>query len=140
MRLVCQSFEWLNGKPNVSMDYPNADYPGQVGWSASNDFLWSINANRIGINQSNSRGIYSFHRGGANTGVADGAVRFLSNSTDFQTLACLIVEELTAEFPNEDLAEPESDERQFAMPLSLLKNSTRERRYRRRSSIKAITP
>jgi prepilin-type N-terminal cleavage/methylation domain-containing protein/prepilin-type processing-associated H-X9-DG protein len=79
----------LNGKPNVTPSNPNADYPGQVGWSASNTFIWAINADGVGINESNSRGIYSFHSGGANVGIADGSVRFLADSMDFKTLVSL---------------------------------------------------
>ncbi len=41
-------------------DNPNADYPGQVGWSASNTFAWAINENAVAVNVSNSKGIYSF--------------------------------------------------------------------------------
>ena len=81
--------DMLNGKPNVTRDNPNADYPGQVGWSASNTFAWSINTNGVGVNESNSQGIYSFHPGGANVGIADGSVRFLSDSTDFKVLVKL---------------------------------------------------
>lgn len=81
--------DYLNGKINITSDNPEADYPGQVGWLPSNTFGWSINADGVGVNESNSRGIYSFHRGGANVGIADGSVRFLSDSTDFQTLVKL---------------------------------------------------
>lgn len=80
---------YLKGKLAITPDNPEADYPGQVGWSASNTFAWTINADGVGVNESNSRGIYSFHRGGANVGIADGSVRFLSDSTDFQTLVKL---------------------------------------------------
>lgn len=79
----------LNGEPNVTNDNPNAEYPGQVGWSVSNSFSWSVNHNKIGINQSNSEGIYSFHSGGANVGIADGSVRFLPDSIDYETLVRL---------------------------------------------------
>ncbi len=79
----------LNGRPNVTQGNPEANYPGQVGWSASNTFIWSINASGVGVNESNSVGIYSFHGGGANIGIADGAVRFLSDSTDFEALVRL---------------------------------------------------
>lgn len=80
----------LNGEPHVQLpDYPNAEYPGQVGWSASNTFEWSINADGVGVNVSNSRGIYSLHPQGANAGLADGSVRFLSESTNFDTLVKL---------------------------------------------------
>lgn len=81
--------DYLNGKQNVTSDNPNADYPGQVGWSASNTFVWSINADGVGVNRSNSQGIYSFHSGGANVGIADGSVHFLSDATNFETLVRL---------------------------------------------------
>lgn len=79
----------LDGKPNVTEDNPDADYPGQVGWSASNTFIWALNGSGVGVNESNSRGIYSFHPGGANVGIADGSVRILSDATDFDTLVKL---------------------------------------------------
>jgi prepilin-type processing-associated H-X9-DG protein len=79
----------VNGKHNITPNNPTADYPGQVGWSASNTFSWSINKYGIGVNESNVGGIYSLHPGGANVGIADGSVRFLSDSTDFETLVRL---------------------------------------------------
>lgn len=81
--------DMLNGKPNVTAADPNAEYPGQVGWSASNTFSWTINADGVGINESNAHGIYSLHPGGANVAIADDSVRFLSDSTDFETLVRL---------------------------------------------------
>lgn len=79
----------LHGKPNVNSSNPQAHYPGQVGWSASNTFMWAINSHGVAVNESNSHGIYSFHSGGANVGIADGSVRFLAESMDFKTLVSL---------------------------------------------------
>ncbi|MFO0916230.1 MAG: DUF1559 domain-containing protein [Pirellulales bacterium] len=79
----------LMGKPHVTPDNPDADYPGQVGWSASNSFAWALNRDQVGINQSNSTGIYSFHSGGANVAMADGSVRFLADTTGFNELVRL---------------------------------------------------
>jgi prepilin-type N-terminal cleavage/methylation domain-containing protein/prepilin-type processing-associated H-X9-DG protein len=79
----------LHGEPNITHDNPNADYPGQVGWSPSNTFAWSINADGVGVNESNSQGIYAFHPGGANVAIADGSARFLSDATNFAALVSL---------------------------------------------------
>lgn len=77
----------IDGEPAVTPANPNADYPGQVGWSASNTFLWAVNGDGVGINHDNSTGIYSDHEGGAYIALADGSVRFMSESTDSATLA-----------------------------------------------------
>ncbi len=79
----------LNGKPNVTAGNPNAYYPGQVGWSASNSFAWALNGSRVGVNESNSLGIYSLHSGGANVAMADGSVRFLSDTISNNTLIAM---------------------------------------------------
>lgn len=81
--------DWSKGKPNIRPSNLKAEYPGQVGWPASNSFFWAVNRDGVGINESNSRGIDSFHPRGANVGIADGSVRFVSDSTDFKTLVCL---------------------------------------------------
>ncbi|MEO1526632.1 MAG: DUF1559 domain-containing protein [Planctomycetota bacterium] len=78
-----------NGKRNPTPENPRAFYNGQAGWIASNTFVWSINSDGVGVNESNEVGIYSFHPGGAYVAIADGSVRFLSDSTDFETLAKL---------------------------------------------------
>ncbi len=79
----------LHGEPHVTPSNPEAQYPGQVGWSASNTFAWSINENGVAVNVSNSKGIYSLHSGGANVAMADGSVRFLSESTSYEELVKL---------------------------------------------------
>jgi prepilin-type processing-associated H-X9-DG protein len=79
----------LRGKPNVTPFNPDADYPGQSGWSASNTFAWALNQDKVVINQSNSTGIYSLHPGGANVALADGSVRFMPESTEFIELVRL---------------------------------------------------
>jgi len=78
-----------NGRPDITPDDPDANYPGQVGWSVSNSFAWATNGDDVGVNVENARGIYSLHSGGANVGLADGSVRFLSEATDFDTLVVL---------------------------------------------------
>ena len=76
----------VDGRPEVTMENPNADYPGQTGWSASNTFAWAINGHDVGVNHDNAAGIYSDHASGAYVALADGSVSFLSDSTDFATL------------------------------------------------------
>jgi hypothetical protein len=48
--------------------------------------FWSVNGDAVGMKESNTNGIYSFHVGGTNVGMAEGSVRFLADSTDFKTL------------------------------------------------------
>jgi len=83
-------FHMGDGRPKVISANPNADYAGQVGWSASNTVSLRINPNSFGINHDNLQGIYSDHAGGAYVALADGSVTFLSDSTDIATLAKLI--------------------------------------------------
>ncbi|MHC2066944.1 DUF1559 domain-containing protein [Bremerella sp. T1] len=78
-----------NGKPDITSDNPLAEYPGQVGWSASNTFAWSFHGDSIGVNASNVRGMFSFHPAGAHVGLADGSVRFLPETTTFDALVSL---------------------------------------------------
>lgn len=80
----------MDGRPKVTTYNPNSDYPGQVGWSASNPFNWRINFPDVGVNHDNAEGIYSNHTGGANVALADGSVTFLSESTDLASIAKMI--------------------------------------------------
>lgn len=80
----------VDGRPKVTTDNPSAGYAAQVGWSASNDFFWRINFRDVGVNHDNQGGIYSAHAGGAFVAMADGSVKFLSESTDIATLAKMI--------------------------------------------------
>jgi prepilin-type processing-associated H-X9-DG protein len=41
------------------------------------------------VNQTNSTGIFAFHRGGANVSLADGSLRFLAEKTDHAVLTAL---------------------------------------------------
>ena len=41
------------------------------------------------INCSNFRGVYAFHPNGANVGMADGSVRFLTTGTSSRTLTAM---------------------------------------------------
>ena len=74
---------WLNGKMS------GVPYPGQLGWSISNIVLRSLNLYRVGVNESNWEGMYSFHPGGANVGMADGSVQLLADTTSFDSLVQL---------------------------------------------------
>lgn len=80
----------VDGRPKVTDDNPNAHYPGQTGWSASNSFSRGIHYRDVGVNHDNALGIYSDHAGGAYVALADGSVTFLSESTDLATLAKMI--------------------------------------------------
>lgn len=84
-------FHMVDGHPEVTDDNPNAEYNGQVGWSASAPVRMQINASNLGgINHDNRRGIYAEHSGGAYVALADGSVTFLAESTDLVTLAKMI--------------------------------------------------
>lgn len=70
-------------KPGIGMDHH------QAAWGVSTHFWWLVFSHDESINQSNAKGIYSFHAGGAYAGMADGSVRFLSESMDQNTLNAL---------------------------------------------------
>ncbi len=69
-------------------------YRGSSGRLPEQFGQWSDGQNCIshdngGINVDNSGEIFSFHPGGANVGIADGAVRFLSQSVALEVLGGL---------------------------------------------------
>lgn len=77
------------GKVYITSDNPKGVYPGQIGWSASNTFAWSIHKDKVRINECNFQAPYSMHPGGANVAIADGSVHFLADNISFETLVSL---------------------------------------------------
>jgi prepilin-type N-terminal cleavage/methylation domain-containing protein/prepilin-type processing-associated H-X9-DG protein len=77
--------EWTRGQIKDAQ----GAYPAQHGWSASDANYWQVNWQGIGVNECNYRGMYSFHTGGANIGLADGSVRFLADTTSFEAIVIL---------------------------------------------------
>ena len=79
------------------------------GWAEPNSFDVRgydrggvVNKGPCGVNCSNNYSFYSFHPGGVNVCMADGSVRFLSNTTSATTVAALITKaggEVIAENP-----------------------------------------
>ncbi len=61
----------------------------QAAWGISTHIAWLLFPYDQSLNQTNATGIYSFHSGGANVGLADGSVRFLSESMDQEPLNAL---------------------------------------------------
>lgn len=62
----------------------------QAAWGLSTHFWWLVSWHEQSINEDNAHGIYSFHASGANAGLADGSVRFLSESVNQDTLNALL--------------------------------------------------
>ena len=70
---------WANCCLGGSVDY-------LYGWDVANNQYYGSCA----VNCTNAAEVYSFHTGGANILMGDGSVRFLSESTDINTLAHLL--------------------------------------------------
>jgi type II secretory pathway pseudopilin PulG len=69
--------------PGTGMDHH------QAAWGISTHFWWLVLLHEQSINEDNAKGIFSFHASGAHVGLADGSVRFLSESMDQATLNAL---------------------------------------------------
>jgi hypothetical protein len=69
--------------PGTGMDHH------QAAWGISTHFWWLVLWHEQSINENNANGIYSFHASGAYVGLADGSVRFLSESMDQEALNAL---------------------------------------------------
>ncbi|TWT96818.1 hypothetical protein Pla108_25920 [Botrimarina colliarenosi] len=62
----------------------------QAAWGISTHIWWLVSGHEQSINDTNATGIYSFHVAGANVGMADGSVRFLSESMDQEVLNAMV--------------------------------------------------
>lgn len=86
----------LSGRPDLYIR-GKPDQPYGVGstpimrpsWAISGSYLAIVLNEDIGVNESNSGGVYSFHSAGVHISLADGSVRMLSNSTDKNVLHSL---------------------------------------------------
>lgn len=72
---------YILGEPD--QPYESVDGPaGQPAWAISSIFWANAIDQNHGVNDTNQRGLYSFHDSGVNVAMADGSARMLSNSTD----------------------------------------------------------
>ncbi len=86
----------VSGRPDLYVR-SEPDKPRGVGstsimnpsWAISGSYHGIVLRKSVGVNQSNSGGIYSFHPAGVHVALADGSVRMLSNSTDRTALHAL---------------------------------------------------
>jgi prepilin-type processing-associated H-X9-DG protein len=84
-------------------------YGGEGGWAdatSAGSSLWGSSSDgtsapgSCGINCSNDYGLFGFHSTGCNILLADGSVRFLSQSIDIGTLCALITRQGGETIPN----------------------------------------
>lgn len=62
----------------------------QAAWGISTHIWWLVFDHDQAINDTNATGIFSFHSSGTNVGLADGSVRFLSDTMAQETLNALV--------------------------------------------------
>ncbi len=83
--------EYRKGKPVLlQRDQEPGGGTHQPAWAISTHFVWLVSGLGQGVNDSNLTGIYAFHPGGANVGLADGSVHFLKETTSPAILKGLI--------------------------------------------------
>ena len=81
-------------KGHAENPYPYVGDPGppdsqQAALGISTNFWWLVFWREHSVNQTNRKGIYGFHPGGANVAFADGSVRFLTESMSPSVLTAM---------------------------------------------------
>lgn len=82
---------YRRGQPDDPYPAPPGEGPDhhQAAWGISTHIWWLIFQNDQAVNETNATGLYSFHSSGAHVALADGSVRFLSESTSPEVLSAL---------------------------------------------------
>ena len=84
----------IAGRPDIykrgklKHQYGSVDFPTIINsaWAISGPYSAILLDKNPTVNETNDRGLYSFHASGAHVAFADGSIRFLADSTDSQTL------------------------------------------------------